>query len=31
LPYHWKGMSDEEKRRILEEQAKQVQEKKLQK
>lgn len=31
LPYHWKGMSEEERQRILEEQAKQIQEKKLQK
>lgn len=31
LPYHWKGMSEEERQRILEEQAKQVQEKQLQK
>ena len=31
LPYHWKGMSEEERQRVLEEQAKQIQEKKLQK
>ena len=31
LPYHWKGMSEEERQRILEEQAKQIQEKKMQK
>lgn len=31
LPYHWKGMSEEERQRILEEQAKQIEEKKLQK
>lgn len=31
LPYHWKGMSEEERQRVLEEQAKQIQEKQLQK
>lgn len=31
LPYHWKGMSEEERQRVLEEQAKQIKEKQLQK
>ena len=31
LPYHWKGMNEEQKQRIKDEQEKQIQEKKLQK
>ena len=31
LPYHWKGMSEEQRQRILDEQEKQIQEKKMQK
>ena len=31
LPYHWKGMNEEQRQRILDEQEKQIEEKKLQK
>lgn len=31
LPYHWKGMSEEERQRVLEEQARQIEERRLQK
>lgn len=31
LPYHWKGMNEDQRQRILEEQERQIQEKKLQK